>query len=100
MHVNELEFGTRVHNALNERDVTTVMQLAEKSEGELLKYRNFGKVALREVKDKLHELALSLGMKFRPVTNDGSMFYILRDLKATLTEQTKPQRKLKCRGTL
>ena len=34
-----------------------------KSEQEMLKYRNFGKKSLNEIKDKLEQLGLSLGMK-------------------------------------
>jgi DNA-directed RNA polymerase subunit alpha len=37
-----------------------------KSEAEMLKYRNFGKKSLNEIKDKLSELGLALGMKFDP----------------------------------
>ena len=35
-----------------------------KTEQEMLKYRNFGKKSLNEIKDKLEQLGLSLGMKF------------------------------------
>jgi DNA-directed RNA polymerase subunit alpha len=35
-----------------------------KSEAEMLKYRNFGKKSLNEIKDKLEELQLGLGLKF------------------------------------
>ena len=37
-----------------------------KSEAEMLKYRNFGKKSLNEIKDKLVELGLGLGMTFEP----------------------------------
>ncbi len=37
-----------------------------KTEGEMLRYRNFGKKSLTEIKEKLSELGLSLGMKFDP----------------------------------
>ena len=37
-----------------------------KTEAEMLKYRNFGKKSLNEIKDKLQQLALGLGMKFEP----------------------------------
>jgi DNA-directed RNA polymerase subunit alpha len=43
-----------------------VGQLAMKSEAEMLKYRNFGKKSLNEIKDKLQELGLSLGMQLDP----------------------------------
>ncbi len=35
-----------------------------KTEAEMLKYRNFGKKSLNEIKEKLTQLGLSLGMKF------------------------------------
>jgi DNA-directed RNA polymerase subunit alpha len=37
-----------------------------KSEQEMLKYRNFGKKSLNEIKDKLQALGLTLGMTFEP----------------------------------
>jgi DNA-directed RNA polymerase subunit alpha len=41
-----------------------VGQLAQKTEAEMLKYRNFGKKSLNEIKEKLQQLGLGLGMKF------------------------------------
>jgi DNA-directed RNA polymerase subunit alpha len=41
-----------------------VGELAQKTEAEMLKYRNFGKKSLNEIKQKLAELGLSLGMTF------------------------------------
>jgi DNA-directed RNA polymerase subunit alpha len=48
---------------LNNANITTVGELAMKTEQEMLKYRNFGKKSLNEIKDKLEALGLSLGMK-------------------------------------
>ncbi len=64
MSVNEIELSVRAANCLNNANITTVGQLAQKSEGEMLKYRNFGKKSLNEIKEKLTQLGLSLGMKF------------------------------------
>jgi DNA-directed RNA polymerase subunit alpha len=64
MSVNEIELSVRAANCLNNANITSVGQLAQKSESEMLKYRNFGKKSLNEIKDKLHQLGLSLGMKF------------------------------------
>ena len=64
MSVNEIELSVRAANCLNNANITTVGQLAMKSEAEMLKYRNFGKKSLNEIKDKLVQLNLSLGMKF------------------------------------
>jgi DNA-directed RNA polymerase subunit alpha len=62
--VNEIELSVRAANCLNNANITTVGQLAQKTEAEMLKYRNFGKKSLNEIKDKLQQLGLSLGMKF------------------------------------
>lgn len=64
MSVNEIELSVRAANCLNNANITTVGQLAMKTEAEMLKYRNFGKKSLNEIKEKLQELGLSLGMKF------------------------------------
>src|SRR2546426_21667 len=66
MSVNEIELSVRAANCLNNANITTVGQLAAKSEAEMLKYRNFGKKSLNEIKDKLSALGLSLGMKLEP----------------------------------
>lgn len=64
MSVNEIELSVRAANCLNNANITSVGQLAQKTEAEMLKYRNFGKKSLNEIKDKLAQLGLSLGMKF------------------------------------
>src|SRR5246127_2481187 len=79
MSVNEIELSVRAANCLNNANITTVGQLAQKTEAEMLKYRNFGKKSLNEIKDKLQQLGLSLGMKFEPglidlpVSGDGAV---------------------------
>ena len=66
MSVNEIELSVRAANCLNNANITTVGQLAMKTEAEMLKYRNFGKKSLNEIKDKLTSLGLSLGMNIDP----------------------------------
>jgi DNA-directed RNA polymerase subunit alpha len=66
MSVNEIELSVRAANCLNNANITTVGQLAMKTEQEMLKYRNFGKKSLNEIKDKLQALGLTLGMTFEP----------------------------------
>jgi len=78
MSVNEIELSVRAANCLNNANITTVGQLAMKTESEMLKYRNFGKKSLNEIKDKLHVLGLTLGMTFEP------------DLLEPLKEESKP----------
>lgn len=66
MSVNEIELSVRAANCLNNANITTVGQLAMKTEQEMLKYRNFGKKSLNEIKEKLATLGLALGMSFEP----------------------------------
>jgi DNA-directed RNA polymerase subunit alpha len=73
MSVNEIELSVRAANCLNNANITTVGQLALKSEAEMLKYRNFGKKSLNEIKDKLTQLGLSLGMKLDANLIEGSV---------------------------
>lgn len=61
MSVNEIELSVRAANCLNNANITTVGELTQKSEAEMLKYRNFGKKSLNEIKKKLADLGLSLG---------------------------------------
>ncbi|MDD4026030.1 MAG: DNA-directed RNA polymerase subunit alpha [Kiritimatiellae bacterium] len=70
MSVNEIELSVRAANCLNNANITTVGELAMKTEADMLKYRNFGKKSLNEIKDKLSELGLCLGYKFDPALID------------------------------
>jgi DNA-directed RNA polymerase subunit alpha len=66
MSVNEIELSVRAANCLNNANITRVGELAQKTEAEMLKYRNFGKKSLNEIKKKLEELGLTLGMRVDP----------------------------------
>jgi DNA-directed RNA polymerase subunit alpha len=66
MSVNEIELSVRAANCLNNANITSVGQLALKTEAEMLKYRNFGKKSLNEIKEKLTALGLALGMNIDP----------------------------------
>jgi DNA-directed RNA polymerase subunit alpha len=72
MSVNEIELSVRAANCLNNANITTVGQLAMKTEAEMLKYRNFGKKSLNEIKEKLAGLGLSLGMHFEADLLEGA----------------------------
>ena len=63
MSVNEIELSVRAANCLNNANITTVGELAQKTEAEMLKYRNFGKKSLAEINKILVAMGLSLGMK-------------------------------------
>ena len=62
MPMQELELSVRANNCLESIKVETVRQLVKMTEAELLEVRSFGKTSLREVKRKLTDLGLSLGM--------------------------------------
>ena len=62
MSVHELELSVRANNCLESAKIETVAQLVLMTEADLLKIRSFGKTSLREVKRKLQDIGLSLGM--------------------------------------
>jgi len=60
--VEELEFSVRSANCLKNANIKTIGQLVQKSESEMLKYRNFGRKSLNEIKEVLTDMNLGLGM--------------------------------------
>ena len=62
MSISELDLSVRSANCLASERIETLGELVSRSEADLLKVRNFGKTSLREVKKKLSELGLVLGM--------------------------------------
>ena len=63
MPISELDLSVRANNCLESARINTVADLVTKSDSELLKVRSFGKTSLREVKRKLSDLGLELGME-------------------------------------
>ncbi|MBI3356459.1 MAG: DNA-directed RNA polymerase subunit alpha [Nitrospirae bacterium] len=61
--VNELELSVRAANCLKNANIKTIADLVQKSEGEMLRTKNFGKKSLNEIKEILSEMGLSLGTK-------------------------------------
>ncbi|MBI2118668.1 MAG: DNA-directed RNA polymerase subunit alpha [Elusimicrobia bacterium] len=61
--VSELNLSVRAMNCLKNAKISSVQELVSKTEEELLSYKNFGKVSLTEIKEKLKEVSLSLGME-------------------------------------
>lgn len=66
MSLAELDLSVRATNCLESEGITTVRELVIRTEDELLEVRNFGDTTLREVKAKLAERGLSLGMRLPP----------------------------------
>jgi DNA-directed RNA polymerase subunit alpha len=62
MSAHELELSVRANNCLEAAKIEFVGQLVQLAEVDLLKIRSFGKTSLREVKRKLQDIGLSLGM--------------------------------------
>lgn len=62
MPVADLDLSVRASNCLESAQIQTVADLVVKTEADLLKVRSFGRTSLREVKRKLQDLNLSLGM--------------------------------------
>jgi len=62
--VEVLDLSVRAMNCLNSANIRLVGELCNKSESRMLKYRNFGKKSLDEIKEKIEKLGLGLGMTF------------------------------------
>lgn len=62
MSISELDLSVRSANCLSSEHIETIGELVQRNEADLLKVRNFGKTSLREVKKKLADLGLGLGM--------------------------------------
>jgi DNA-directed RNA polymerase subunit alpha len=60
--VEELELSVRSSNCLRAAEIKSIGDLVQKSEPEMLKYRNFGRKSLKEIQDILGEMGLSFGM--------------------------------------
>ena len=63
MPLGELDLSVRASNCLEAAKITVVSDLVSLTDSELLKLRSFGKTSLREIKRKLADIGLSLGME-------------------------------------
>lgn len=62
LKINEIELSVRSTNCLANANIETIGELVVMPESDMLRFRNFGKKSLTEIKQKLDELGLSLGM--------------------------------------
>ncbi|MCF6177145.1 MAG: DNA-directed RNA polymerase subunit alpha [Victivallaceae bacterium] len=62
--VEVIDLSVRAMNCLNNADIKIIGELCSKTESRMLKYRNFGKKSLDEIKEKIEGLNLALGMSF------------------------------------
>lgn len=63
--IDELELSARAHNCLISAGKKRILDLVNLTEDELLKVKNFGRKSLREVRDSLKSLGLTLGMTIK-----------------------------------
>ncbi len=61
--ISALDLSARAYNCLESENIRTLRDLVKRSEEEMLKVRNFGKTSLAEIKTKLQEFGLELGMQ-------------------------------------
>ena len=61
--VDELELSVRSANCLQNANIRLIGELVQKTEAEMLKTKNFGRKSLKEIKEILSDMGLSLGMK-------------------------------------
>ena len=60
--IDEMELSVRSHNCLQAAGIETIGELVDKEEGEMLRYKNFGRKSLTELVHKLDQLNLKFGM--------------------------------------
>jgi DNA-directed RNA polymerase subunit alpha len=68
--VEELELSVRSYNCLKNANIRTIRELVQKSEGEMLKTKNFGRKSLNEIKEILTTMGLSLGMRLDQASSE------------------------------
>jgi DNA-directed RNA polymerase subunit alpha len=61
--VEELELSVRSYNCLKNANIRTIRELVQKTEGDMLKTKNFGRKSLNEIKEILATMGLGLGMR-------------------------------------
>ncbi|MFW5740695.1 MAG: DNA-directed RNA polymerase subunit alpha, partial [Myxococcota bacterium] len=61
--VDELELSVRSANCLQNANITLIGELVQRTEQDMLKTKNFGRKSLKEIKEILASMGLSLGMK-------------------------------------
>src|SRR6202035_2535895 len=82
MSLAELELSVRATNCLESEGITTVRDLVIRTDEELLEVRNFGETTLKEVKQKLQERGMCLGMKLPSSLRSEVRNCTMRHLKA------------------
>jgi DNA-directed RNA polymerase subunit alpha len=69
--VEELELSVRSANCLKTANIKTIGDLVRKTESDMLKYKNFGRKSLNEIKEILKGMGLSFGMDVDAILSKG-----------------------------
>lgn len=70
--VSELELSVRSANCLQNANIKYIYELVSKTEGEMLRTKNFGRKSLNEIKEILNNMGLGLGMKIDNIVKQGN----------------------------
>jgi len=70
--IDELELSVRSYNCLKNANIKTISDLVQRTEHEMLKTKNFGRKSLNEIKNILHSMGLSFGMRIDMNEFEGS----------------------------
>jgi len=89
LKINEIELSVRSTNCLSQANIETIAELVVMPESDMLKFRNFGKKSLNEIKAKLEEMGLHLGMDLSKfgINKDNVKEIIDEYLKETLGKE-------------
>lgn len=86
LRIDEIELSVRSTNCLRGANIETIAELVAIPERKMLEFKNFGKKSLTEIKEKLQEMNLSLGMD---LTAYGIMHENVRESIRKLQEERK-----------
>ncbi len=85
--VSVLNLSVRASNCMEMAQITTLRELVQISEADLLRFRSFGKTSLHEVQRKLSDCGLALGMKLEDETGPGDPLREMADAKEVPGEE-------------
>ena len=91
MPIQSLDLSVRANNCLESAKIQTVRDLVKKTDSDLLKVRSFGKTSLREVRRKLADLGLGLGMDVDNLAASQAAFVMPEDDDDTTDDESAPE---------
>jgi DNA-directed RNA polymerase subunit alpha len=91
MPIQTLDLSVRANNCLESAKIQTVRDLVRKTDSDLLKVRSFGKTSLREVRRKLADLGLTLGMDVDNLAANQPVAFVMPDEEEPETPDTTEQ---------